>query len=224
MLLVRHWLRDQPDSVFLMTYEDGSEPDISTFSLRVAQQLRNWSRTHDHIRSWTLVGHSMGGLIAAQAATLVEDMEPPIRVDRVVTWNTPWEGSPLLEDKIRLLKSVLGQYYEVSPRHRDMRRGSIFLQRLRDRILASRVARDYHFVGVEGEWIVPAHASLPDWSSDFDFRHVPTRVTHLQPESLWARLFLGHHSTVLYRPIVSTIFPGSGVPSIWIIPPSFRIP
>jgi len=92
----------------------------------------------------TVIGHSMGGLVAATYAKLA----PPNTVTDVYTIGTPLYGSPLAP--------VLGN----GPNAREMVPGSKFLEEVRQGINETADRIHYRHIGSRADQLIPAHDDL----------------------------------------------------------------
>ena len=77
------------------------------------------------IKRWAVIGHSLGGLVAAQVLVLADsNRDNGFSVTALVTIASPWRGAPLLDVKATALRSCRSRMH---PRHQQMQPGSAFL-------------------------------------------------------------------------------------------------
>lgn len=141
----------QYDKLFFGT----RELSIRDFAQRIREKVREIVGRHrpkgDVIQNSSegdiiLVGHSMGGLVAA-VYDLYHSRDDEVNVTHVFTIGTPWHGSSMIE--------YLAKITKLTTRHSEMRVGSELLQTLR-----CRADDKYITIGSKGDLHVPFPSSI----------------------------------------------------------------
>lgn len=109
---------------------------IDNYAEKVGERVReikNLTGRDDVI----LVGHSMGGLIAAYFTEHLAEVQKT-KVDRVITISTPWAGSDLLRKLTEVTERWLPDLFKKPKRFRQMRGENGFLDELKIRALSNK--------------------------------------------------------------------------------------
>lgn len=149
--------------MYAVNLAPGDHRSVPSYSVEVAAELsRLYRERRDPV---TLIGASMGGLIAADAATTL-----PHAVKRVITIGSPFQGAPALE------------FLPLSPiRYLDMKPRSAFLTQLQLRLLTSQISHKLVCFGGQSDFIVPHTHSFPN---------VPGVHFALHPAGHWSGVLL----------------------------------
>jgi len=112
------------------TYSSDKYDSIELYAARAHRYMQN----NVSGKNITLIGHSMGGLVAAYLAENYDD----IKVDKVITIATPWQGA-------YMLKYLYGMLSFNTERHKQMVPGSEFLNELKTKAIHN--GKEYITVG-----------------------------------------------------------------------------
>lgn len=138
-----------------------ADQDIASHAYALVGNIK---RVYDRDRrNVTLIGASMGGLVAMSAAADIPEL-----VDRVITIGSPFEGAPLIE-----MLSLTSKTYD------DMRHKSEFLRDLVAEI--NQTAIDLICFGGKGDFMVPDECSYPHYTN-------AQHITH--PHGHWSGVIL----------------------------------
>ena len=144
-LLSRFWIRNR-FNVYSVQLPQNAIHSIDEFIPIIHEKMK-------FIQSSTskpvfLVGHSMGGLVAA----LYAETYPSHQIRKIITISSPWQGAPVLEHL------SIG-----TKRHHQMAPGSVFLQKLQT--LVDKSIHKYVCIGSDYDVQVPFSNSHPSSSS-----------------------------------------------------------
>lgn len=98
-----------------------------------------------------LLGHSMGGLVAAHFAESLASGDS-VQINKVITVSTPWKIPPRLKKLTKLTKRCAPSLFHAPKRYREMRDEENFLSNLRDK--ASKSPIKYYSIYSTGDPLV----------------------------------------------------------------------
>lgn len=158
-------------SHFFKDSKIGIDEISSTIVRRKIEEIRKITNSN-HV---TLIGHSMGGIIAGYYAEHIAPLDN-IVVDNVITICSPWGGVPLL-DKIN----------RRAFRYKQMKIDSEFREDLVRKIHSS--SNIYHTIGSHSDFIVPhTHSHLFGAKSRKDFGYFGHYSIIIHP-GVWNHVF-----------------------------------
>ncbi len=153
------------------TYIHDKTLGIGDYSNAASKYLVNICR-RDNLKEIVVIGHSMGGLVAADLAI------KHYQVKKVVTIGTPWHGAPLLNKVGCLLPTK---------RHKQMTPGSDFLKKLRDDVLESKCP--LLCLGAEYDFQVPKTYAHMHGANAVNMSTPYSHVTIILAPSTWEAIF-----------------------------------
>lgn len=151
---------------------------IEAYALKLRDKVREIMRFFEHGKL-CLVGHSMGGLVAAYFAEHLID--PDLQVTKIITICTPWSPPPLLLSLTSLTQCWAPKLFLLPARWRQMRDEGGFVSALKQRCRGGPRARCYVAITSEDDVMVPAACASLDLSPEQEFRFT----------------FLGHYTCML---------------------------
>ena len=169
----------------LLTNEDTK--GIDDYAIKVNQKIDEIKKLTGRT-DVTLIGHSMGGLIASYYAENLSKSSNT-QVDRVITISSPWHGSPLLRRVTKITETHLPSLFKDPKRYQQMNNANGFLDTLRDQALESeqKKIRRYYSIYSDADMLVFGKSgSLP--------------ASHTKSYS-----YLGHFSPMIFPPVWNQI-------------------
>jgi pimeloyl-ACP methyl ester carboxylesterase len=154
------------------TYIHDRKLGIEDYVTVASKYLVEISR-RDNLREVVVIGHSMGGLVAAELAS------KHYQVKKVITIGTPLNGAPLL-------KTIGG--CKPTKRHKQMTPGSEYLKKLKDTILVAKYP--LLCIGAEYDFQVPKqYAHMYGMMTATNMAVPFSHVTIILAPSTWEKIF-----------------------------------
>lgn len=150
------WLnKEEYGSAFTLNLDDlVSNEDhmgIDDYAMKVRDKIRKIKQLTGQ-NEVILIGHSMGGLVAAHYAEEFATNEE-MTINHVISIATPWNGAPILNCKSE---------NEKPKRYKQMSEGSAFLTELSHKALQSNAnqLRTYYSIGSTTDFMVPGASGI----------------------------------------------------------------
>lgn len=189
----RQFLSDpQYGSVFTLNLDglitNETTQGIDDYAQKVSakiQEIQNLTGRKDI----TLIGHSMGGLVASYYAENLSGENA--QVDKIITISSPWHGSPLLKFFTEITEKYLPSLFKEPKRFQQMNNENNFLVKLRAQAVQSESERKRVYYSIYSE---------ADMMVSDETGRLHDRAKHTSTRSHSYSL-LGHFTPMVYPPL-----------------------
>jgi pimeloyl-ACP methyl ester carboxylesterase len=137
----------------------------------------------------TLIGHSMGGLVASYCAENLIDEKT--QINQIITISSPWHGSPLLQYVTKITENFFPSLFKEPKRYRQMNNEDYFLDHLKKQVFKSEKEgkRNYYSIYSEADLAVLGESG-----------RLHNKAKHINNRSK-SYPFLGHFTPMVYFPL-----------------------